>query len=417
MIFYAFFSLGLFISGSGAATATLETETTKESSKPVIQPDDNPSDEAITERTQGGISKAGNNLKASHLESDYGSDSIDPHSRDNESDENVDDAADSSEVSEPIGDNHASISEEKQDHNPANTEPTEESASQLEGGEHEVSDAHRDTAGIADSEHDKSASSSPEFDTDEIRSHSSHEDESILDDNYEHHKAPSSEESYSEPHVLHSDPPSYHDDIAQHGEYDTINIPQMEIPRPVYLSKESEPFIETPGHHAERLVPEALAVQAETPTFEERYIKSERALVRSNPLSQVLAELYGDSIEWFGNDEIPERDIFSLVLNCNNPKNDLDYKVNLVTTLCPFIRSSDNSPCGTVRKASYQFDDQKKLCSKECLPHLNAVLEALRRKESLTHGHELAVFRDISNHILLQYAGLCRLGAAPKLEN
>lgn len=163
------------------------------------------------------------------------------------------------------------------------------------------------------------------------------------------------------------------------------------------------------------------AVAPEAPkqedTFEQKLIKAERVMFTQDPLSKVLDELYGDSMEWFGVPGEREEEKFTLVVNCNNPQDDSDYKVNLVTTLCPFLRSGETSPCGAIRRASYQFDDDKKLCSSDCTPHLNALLEAYRRRDHLSHRHEIAVFRDIANQIILQYAGICRLGSSPRPEN
>ena len=156
-------------------------------------------------------------------------------------------------------------------------------------------------------------------------------------------------------------------------------------------------------------------VSVETQYFEEKMLNVERNRLLNDPLTRVFDELFGDSLEWFPSHSATQ-DKFSILVNCNNKQDDSDYKVNLVTTLCPFLRSDASNPCGTIRRASYQFDDGKKLCSSHCAPHLNAVLEALRRRENLIHRHDMAVFRDIANQFLLQFAGICRLGSSPRLE-
>ena len=211
---------------------------------------------------------------------------------------------------------------------------------------------------------------------------------------------------------------------------------QAEIPSPNAVNEnlhvhKAEPISSVTEDEEKELHPEAQhvgisphvqdggkPVSVETQYFEEKMLNVERNRLLNDPLTRVFDELFGDSLEWFPSqgDNSGPKDKFSILVNCNNKQDDSDYKVNLVTTLCPFLRSDADNACGTIRRASYQFDDGKKLCSSDCAPHLNAVLEALRRRENLIHRHDMAVFRDIANQFLLQFAGICRLGSSPRLE-
>ena len=118
--------------------------------------------------------------------------------------------------------------------------------------------------------------------------------------------------------------------------------------------------------------------------------------------------MYGDSIDSFADDAVEgtKRDV--LLVDCTSPSEDADFKVNIVTTLCPFLRS--DGPCGPVRHPSYEAEDEKLFCSAECLPHIDSLLKALPRRNILAHKHEAAVFRSVGVSLISQYCVDCRSG-------
>ena len=130
-------------------------------------------------------------------------------------------------------------------------------------------------------------------------------------------------------------------------------------------------------------------------------------------LSQLLSQLYGKAVTDFAEDA-NSYELEILEIDCNNRADDLDWKVNIVTTLCPFLRDDDDS-CGLVRHSSYTVMDPKKLCSKECSKNIDAIMSALPMRRKLTRQpgreFEASIFRAIVNSILLQYASACRVGS------
>lgn len=119
-----------------------------------------------------------------------------------------------------------------------------------------------------------------------------------------------------------------------------------------------------------------------------------------------MGQLYGDSIDSFASDSNKDRGTLSV--DCTSATEDNDFKVNIVTTLCPFLRS--DGPCGQLRHPSYVAEDDKMFCSAECLPHIDAMLQAMPRRSSLSHKHESAVFGAVSTAIISQYCVDCRAG-------
>jgi hypothetical protein len=87
----------------------------------------------------------------------------------------------------------------------------------------------------------------------------------------------------------------------------------------------------------------------------------------------------------------------------------LDFKVNPTKTLCPFLR--EGGRCGVIRHPSYVLVNADQLCAPACKPHINAVMEALERRNQLPNLADSAVFSAVTNSILLQYASNCRIGA------
>ena len=131
-----------------------------------------------------------------------------------------------------------------------------------------------------------------------------------------------------------------------------------------------------------------------------------------NELSELLSQLYGTAVTDFAKDA-KSYDKEILEIDCNDRTADHDAKLNIVTTLCPFLRDEDG-PCGVVRHSSYTVVDSVKLCSEECVQNIDAIMTALPRRKYLARKanrkHEASIFRAIVNTILLQYASECRVG-------
>lgn len=128
--------------------------------------------------------------------------------------------------------------------------------------------------------------------------------------------------------------------------------------------------------------------------------------VKSDELSSLLSQLYGDSIDAFASDANKDRG--TLMVDCTSTSEDSDFKINIVTTLCPFLRK--DGPCGQLRHPSYVAENEKLFCSQECLPHIDALVKALPHRSSLTRTHESSIFRGVSDSILSQYCVDCREG-------
>jgi hypothetical protein len=166
-------------------------------------------------------------------------------------------------------------------------------------------------------------------------------------------------------------------------------------------------------HHSEKNQVEIPAESALIVSNEPRMkAQFETASSTVSELSRLLSQLYGRAVTDFAKDaESYEQEI--LEIDCNHKSDDFDWKVNIVTTLCPFLRDDDES-CGTVRHSSYTVTDRKKLCSPECAKNIDAIMSALPMRKRLTRKtgrhFEASIFRAIVNSILLQYASACRVG-------
>lgn len=132
----------------------------------------------------------------------------------------------------------------------------------------------------------------------------------------------------------------------------------------------------------------------------------------STELAQLLSQLYGKAVTDFAKDpETYEENV--LEIDCRDKGEDFDWKVNIVTTLCPFLRDDDDS-CGLYRHSSFAAVNPTKLCSKECKKNIDAIMSALSMRKFLalhpTRKYEASIFSAIVNSILLQYASQCRVG-------
>lgn len=127
----------------------------------------------------------------------------------------------------------------------------------------------------------------------------------------------------------------------------------------------------------------------------------------SDELAQLLSQLYGESVDEFAKDA--KTFSHAIEIDCRSTDDDLDFKVNPVKTLCPFLR--EDGPCGVVRHPSYVLEEEERLCGEQCRPHINAIIESLSRRSQLTNPEDAAVFGSVVNALLLQYASGCRIGA------
>jgi hypothetical protein len=129
-------------------------------------------------------------------------------------------------------------------------------------------------------------------------------------------------------------------------------------------------------------------------------------------LSELLSQLYGKAVTDFAHDASTYEG-HTLEIDCNHKSEDYDWKVNVITVLCPFLRDDDES-CGSLRHSSYMVTEPEKLCSDECAKNMDALWLALpMRKRLVKRGgkkEEAAIFRAVVNSILLQYASACRVG-------
>lgn len=128
--------------------------------------------------------------------------------------------------------------------------------------------------------------------------------------------------------------------------------------------------------------------------------------VEHSSLSVMLGQLYGGAIDEFAAGSKDDRS--SITVDCTTMSEDDDFQVNIVTTLCPFLRN--DGPCGQLRHPSYVAEDSSAFCSAECFPHINMVSKAIPNRHVLIHKHETSVFRSVANSILAQYCVECRPG-------
>lgn len=124
-------------------------------------------------------------------------------------------------------------------------------------------------------------------------------------------------------------------------------------------------------------------------------------------LSELLAHLYGEGIDAFARDAQND-ETQTMMIDCSTEAEDLDWEVNIVTTLCPFLR--EDGPCGQFRHPSYQMENANKFCSNECRPFVNAIIHALDHRGRLEVRSEATILRGVANGLLLQYAAACRIG-------
>jgi hypothetical protein len=122
----------------------------------------------------------------------------------------------------------------------------------------------------------------------------------------------------------------------------------------------------------------------------------------------VIGQLFGLSVGEYLNSDPNTGEMMDI--DCSTNEFDDDHHVTIVTTLCPFLRG--DSPCGLVRHPSYVFESSKKLCSNDCLPHINSVINGMTNREKIKESKERTIFRDIGNHIIQQYCHECRDGCS-----
>lgn len=125
-------------------------------------------------------------------------------------------------------------------------------------------------------------------------------------------------------------------------------------------------------------------------------------------VKQLLNHLFGEAIDAFSTSESLSKMSGTMTIDCSSTADDSDATFNVVTTLCPFLRS--NGPCGRIRHPSYEIEDESAVCSSQCRPHINALIQALPNRGSLSHKNEGIIFRDVVNSILHQYCSICRTG-------
>jgi hypothetical protein len=125
-------------------------------------------------------------------------------------------------------------------------------------------------------------------------------------------------------------------------------------------------------------------------------------------VAELLSHLFGEAIDSMSSSFLGKQTSV-ITIDCQTTAEDMDSNINIVTTLCPFLR--ENSPCGQMRRPSYELVETKKLCSKECATHVNALMNSLRNRGKIPKPEDQEVFRAIVDGILLQYAGACRIGS------
>ena len=126
-----------------------------------------------------------------------------------------------------------------------------------------------------------------------------------------------------------------------------------------------------------------------------------------NRLSELLEHLYGEGIDAFARDAQNDKTM-TMMIDCSTEAEDLDWEVNIATTLCPFLRK--DGPCGQFRHPSYQMESADKFCSNKCRPFVNAIIHALDHRGRLEVRSEATILRGVTNGLLLQYAAACRIG-------
>jgi hypothetical protein len=133
----------------------------------------------------------------------------------------------------------------------------------------------------------------------------------------------------------------------------------------------------------------------------------------SEELSRLLSQLYGKAVTDMAKD--PESYAGQVLeVDCRNRQDDNDSKVNIVTTLCPFLRDDDEE-CGSFRHASFTAMEPEKLCSEACRKNIDGLMTALPNRKHLARSEEkrrleAPIFNAIVNSILIQYASQCRVG-------
>jgi hypothetical protein len=125
-------------------------------------------------------------------------------------------------------------------------------------------------------------------------------------------------------------------------------------------------------------------------------------------VKQLLNHLFGEAIDSFSTSGSLAKLHGSMTVDCTSPSEDGDANFNIVTTLCPFLRSEGS--CGRLRHPTYEVADEEAICSTQCRPHINDLIRALPNRQSLSHKHEGVIFRDVVNEILRQYCSICRTG-------
>ena len=125
-------------------------------------------------------------------------------------------------------------------------------------------------------------------------------------------------------------------------------------------------------------------------------------------VKQLLKHLFGEAIDSFSTSESVGKMKGTMTIDCSTTAEDSDATFNVVTTLCPFLRSE--SPCGRIRHPSYEIEDETAVCSADCRPHINNLIRALPNRGSLSQKNEGIIFRDVVNAILHQYCSICRTG-------
>ena len=123
--------------------------------------------------------------------------------------------------------------------------------------------------------------------------------------------------------------------------------------------------------------------------------------------AQLLSHLFGEAIDSFAGDAT-HRAQQTMTIDCNSKDEDNDSSVNIVTTLCPLLRS--DGACGQLRHPSYEVENNDMFCSEQCRPQIDVIMKAFQNRANLSHKHEVIIFRDVAHSVLEQYCSLCRPG-------
>jgi len=160
------------------------------------------------------------------------------------------------------------------------------------------------------------------------------------------------------------------------------------------------------------MAPEPVAAVDKEPTNESQTDEDEDDMYDSIAASkgaaeQLLSHLFGDAIDSFAGDAA-HRVQETMTIDCTSKAEDTDFTYNIVTTLCPLLRS--DGQCGQVKHPSYEIESTDKFCSSECRPQIDKIMLAFKNRATLSHKHEVIIFRDVAHSILEQYCSLCRPG-------